>query len=299
MKFRLISMKGNGLPLMQRLANEGYKVDVWIKEPFVTDLPRALSWNNHLAQDTIILFDYHGAGKIADTLAKNGFAVYCAGILNDRIESQFGYQLAHISGIKVLRKRICKNFNEALEIFNNENRFAFLPQKKGEKQFTLREQINGQQISIERLYACGRPVAKTLNSKLDSGNAAAVRFWKKPSPKIYKLTLRKIEPFLSRFKYSGPLTCKVIISSEDHTPYLLEWITRFGPNGIAAFCEALNKKMGELLIEILSSKENKTKPNYDWYCSNGTAKCPDDETQARIMNDLMPVIKQLQKWRYL
>jgi hypothetical protein len=295
MKFRLISKKGNGLPLAERLNDEGFKVDVWIKEATVTSLPRALSWNNHLAKDTIILFDYHGAGKIADTLSKNGFIVYGAGVLNDSIEGKFGSHLAEMSGIKMPRKRICKTFNEALGV-DNEGELRFQPQKDGEQHYTLQERIAGPQMSVERYYVYGRPISKTLNSKLEAGNAAAVRLWKKNTPRIYNMTLRKIEPFLTRFKYTGPLTCKVVVHKE---PYLLEWVARFTSNGIAAFCEALNKKIGDLIIESLNGKDNKVKPNYEWYCSNGTAQCPDDETQAGILNDVMGEIKQLQKWRYL
>jgi hypothetical protein len=154
-------------------------------------------------------------------------------------------------------------------------------------------------MSVERLYAYGNPVSKTLNSKLETGDSAAVRFWKKATPKIYNLTLRKIEPFLLRFKYTGPLSCKVVISEKDHMPYLLEWLARFNSKGIAAFCEALNRKTGELFIDTLKGVENKAKPDYDWHCSNGTAKCPDNETQAHILNGVMETIKQLQKWRYL
>ena len=279
---------------MEILASEGYVVDVWVKEPKETGLPKALSWNNHLAKDTVILFDYHGSGKIADTLKKNGYFIYGAGVLNDQIEGELGRKLAQSSGMKVPRYRICQNFNEALE-YHNEG-LVFQPQKAGEKHFSLKENVAGLGFSVEQFYSNGKPVPDTLNSKLESNGNVAIRFWKKAAPKIFKMTLKKLEPFLLQFHYSGPLNCKVIINKDGL--YLLEWQAHFS-NGIAAFCEALNKKVGELLIDIITRKPGKIKPDYQWHCSNGKAKCPDIKEQANILSDMMPAIKQLERWRYL
>lgn len=293
MKFRLISKHGDGLPLMERLAVEGYSVDVWVKEPAKTGLPKALSWNTHLQKDTIILFDYHGAGKIADTLKKNGYRVYGAGILNDQIEGKLGRRLAEMSGLKIPRMRICKSFNEALRYFNEEG-LAFRPQADGEEQFVLQEKVNGVPMSLEQFYEDGRPIPNTLNSRLESRGNVALRFWKKAAPKIFNLTLRRANPFLMRFQFSGPLSVKVVIDRESHKPYLCEWVAHFTSDGMAAFCEALNTKLGELLI----SRTN-PKPSYQWHCSNGTSRIPDIKAQALIIDELMPTIKQLQKWRFL
>lgn len=292
MKFRLISKYGEGLPLLQIISNEGFKVDVWLKDG-QTDLPKAQAWNTSLAKDTIILFDYCGAGKIADTLRKSGFAVYGAGTLNDTIEyGAFGIQMANLAGMKIPQEKRFKTFNEALE---NRNGWQLQPQRAGEDFFTIREHVEGPEVSIEKYYSEGRPVPKTLNSKLETSNAAAVRIWKKNTPKLYRMTLGKVEPFLMRFRYSGPLSCKMIINNDI---YFVKWLTRFNPKGIAAFKEALNKKIGQFIIDMFEGNQT-IKPKYDWYCSNGTAKCPDKETQAYILNDVMGSMKRLQKWRYL
>ena len=290
MKFRLISKYGEGLPLLQIISDEGFKVDVWLKEG-KTDLPKAQAWNTSLAQDTIILFDYCGSGKIADTLMKSGFAVYGAGTLNDTIEyGAFGTQMAKLAGMRIPEEKRFNTYNEALE-----DGWQLQPQRPGENFFTVREHIEGPEISIEKYYSRGMPVPKTLNSKLETGDAAAVRIWKKNTPKLYNRTLRKVEPFLMRFRYSGPLSCKVIIGDDI---YFVKWLTRFNPKGMAAFKEALNKKLGQFIVDMFKGSQV-IKPKYDWYCSNGTAKCPDKETQAYILNDVMDVMKKLQKWRYL
>lgn len=293
MKFRLISKYGEGLPLLQIIFNEGFKVDVWLKEG-QTDLPKAQAWNSSLAKDTIILFDYCGAGKIADTLRKSGFAVYGAGTLNDTIErGAFGVQMANLAGMKIPEEKRFDTLNDALE---NKNDWELQPQREGENFFTIRERVGGDEITIEKYYAHGMSVPKTLNAKLEAGNAAAVRIWKKNSPKLYARTLQKVEPFLLRFQYSGPLSCKVIIDNDKI--YFVKWTTRFNPKGIAAFKEALNKKIGQFIIDMFRDKQS-LKPKYDWYCSNGTAKCPDMETQAYILNDVMDSMKNLRQKKYL
>ena len=294
MKFRLISKHGDGLSMMEILSSEGFNVDVWVKDPVETNLPKALSWTKSLAKDTVILFDYHGAGKIADTLRSNGYFIYGASVLNDHIEGDLGRRLAKSAGIKIPKLETFDTFNEALE-HQNEG-LVFQPQKEGEKHFSLKENVAGLELSVEKFYIGGKSVSNTLNSKLGSNGNVAVRFWKKAAPKIFKMTLMKIEPFLMKFNYSGPLTCKVIINKDGL--YLSEWQARFS-DGMTAFCEALNKKLGKLIIEILMRKPNETKPDYQWHCSNGKARCLDIKSQANILSDMMPRIRQLERWRYL
>jgi hypothetical protein len=298
-KFRLISIKGDGLVLMQRLAAEGYTVDVWTKEPIECDLPRPLAWNHHLTPDMVIFFDYYGAGPLADMLTKNGFSVYGTGKLNDSFETAFGRRLATLSGLKVPRQETCRTFNEALELVESQPDLWFMPQKPNQKDFLLQERIPGIEFVIERYYYKGDPIVNSLNSRLEIDRNVAVRFWKKAEPKLYKLTLARIEPFLVRFQYSGPLTCKVVINKDNKQPYFVGWSAGFAFKGLAGFCEGLNQSLAHFVTGILEKATDKPKRTYSWFYCNGQAKLPEKPVQDRICKTLAPQMNKLKEWKYL
>ena len=311
-KFRLISKHGDALALLNKLADEGNGANFWVKDKkartgYKGILPQVENWNNKLSKDMIILFDMVGLGSIADNLKKNGFSVFGAGQLNDKLEldREFGMKIAKSSGLKVPRWERFGSFDKAKDfVANNEKRFVFKPQNNqspaftyissdgedmiemlayfgsiwsGKVEFILQEIVEGVEVSIECFYKEGKPVPNTLNSTLeckrflegDKGSntgcmGSVVRFWKKPNPKLYKLTLQKAEPFLKRFKYSGPLDCNCIISENDRMPYFLEWTARFGYNALYAFCEGLNQDIGSFIGGIVENGRNQQKPSYEW-----------------------------------
>jgi phosphoribosylamine-glycine ligase len=146
--------------------------------------------------------------------------------------------------------------------------------------FLLQERIDGIEVSCEGWYKDGVLVPGTLNSTFeakqflegDKGQntgcmGSVVRFWRNPA-KLYRLTLRKTEPFLKRFKYSGPLDCNVIISSRDQMPYFLEWTARFGYNALYAMCEGISSKLGvwltKLALDDSDASSCEIRPSYNW-----------------------------------
>lgn len=152
---------------------------------------------------------------------------------------------------------------------------------EGKPDFVLQEKIEGVELSTEMFYIDGEPLRNTLNSTLeakrfmegDKGQmtgcmGSVVRFWKKSDPKIYRLTLKKLEPFLKRFKYSGPLDINCIISEKDNLPYFLEFTSRFGYNAIYALCEGLNQNVGNFIASLASGQpeanQKPLRPSYDW-----------------------------------
>ena len=147
----------------------------------------------------------------------------------------------------------------------------------GKVDFILQEKIEGVEISTEMFYANGVPVSGSLNSTLelkrlmndDKGpqtgcSGSVVRFWKQPDPKIYRLSLKKMDSFLKRFKYSAPLDVNCIISEKDKLPYFLEFSSRFGYNAIYALAEGLNMKIGDFVLEMASGELPELKPSFDW-----------------------------------
>lgn len=149
----------------------------------------------------------------------------------------------------------------------------------GKAEFILQERIDGKsvEISTECFYVNGEPVPNSLNSTLETKKflnddkgpntgcqSSVVWFWKQNNPKIYRLGLKKIEPFLKRSKYNAPLDVNMMISEKDNLPYFLEWTTRFGYSAIYALCEGLNMEVGKFISEMASGQMPKLRPSYDW-----------------------------------
>ena len=143
-KFRLISKHGDALALLNKLADEGNGANFWVKDKkartgYKGILPQVENWNNKLSKDMIILFDMVGLGSIADNLKKNGFSVFGAGQLNDKLEldREFGMKIAKSSGLKVPRWERFGSFDKAKDfVANNEKRFVFKPQNNQSPAFT-------------------------------------------------------------------------------------------------------------------------------------------------------------------
>lgn len=148
---------------------------------------------------------------------------------------------------------------------------------KGKVEFVLQEKIEGTEISTECWYVNGELVPNSLNSTLETKKflnddlgtntgcaSSVVRFWKKTDPKIYRLTLKKLEPFLKRFKFNSPLDANCIISEKDKMPYFLEFSARTGYNAVYALCEGLNIEVGKFVSDLASGQIPVLKPSYDW-----------------------------------
>jgi phosphoribosylamine--glycine ligase len=143
--------------------------------------------------------------------------------------------------------------------------------------FILQEKIEGVEVSVEGFYLNGELVPDTLNSTLESKRlfegdrgpntgcmGSVVWFWQKHKPKLYRLTLQKIEPLLKQFKYSGPLDVNCIVSEEDKLPYFLEFTTRFGYDAIYALFEGMGFGMADFIACLADGKPPVLKRSFDW-----------------------------------
>lgn len=141
-------------------------------------------WDHPPAPDTVVLMDGKGLGRAADTLRKTHF-VFGAGQLQDSLETEFGLKIAQANGLNI-------------------------------------SPAEGPQMTVDAFYHRGERAGVLLSSVAREGNAFC-RIWKKPNPKVYHLTLGKCESFLRQFKYSGPLSCEVVI--KDYKLHFVRWIT--------------------------------------------------------------------------
>ena len=107
MKFLLISKCGEGAGLLSKIKDEGNDVRMYVKEKDYASVYKGIidqcslssSW---IDDDTVIIFDSSGMGKIADQLKKTN-KVLGASAFHDKIEYDraFGLDLMRSVGIKV------------------------------------------------------------------------------------------------------------------------------------------------------------------------------------------------------
>ena len=133
---------------------------------------------------------------------------------------------------------------------------------KGKVNFELQRYINGIEISIEGWWT-GENFAG-LNSTFEDkkfltgdlgcnvGSSSSVVFaYRDKSPRLYQLTLKKMELFLKKMDYPPcPLDINCIISEKDHTAYGLEFSARMGYNAIFALSELLKEDIGKVLSDF-------------------------------------------------
>lgn len=150
---------------------------------------------------------------------------------------------------------------------------------KGKVDFILQERIYGVEVSTEVWYIDGEPIPNSLNSTFETKRfmvgdvgpnsgcmSSLVWFWKNKDAKIYRLTHKLFEPYVKRFKYSGPLDINCIVSEKDKLPYFLEFTSRFGYNAVYAFYEGVRDKtnFSELFNSLANGNMPKIEPSYNW-----------------------------------
>jgi len=272
MRFRLISKYGDGLTFLGRIKDEGNEVDYWTNGcPCKSTLPRVADPLTGLDKKTVIIFDTNGYGGVADKLKKEGYKVYGAGGINDAFCQKFGQKAARISGL-------------------------------------LMSGSEGVELSAKGFYINGELVPHSLNFLLeqrrfmdfDKGpltdcQTVIGKFWSQKEPKFYRMTLKKMAPFLKKFKYSGPLNIRCVITGRDDARFL-EWTVRFG----CAFLEGLNMAAGKFVSELASGRQPRLKPSYNWLGSVvvSVPPYPSDVGVASVVTASHETLKGLEKELY-
>ncbi len=306
MKFRLISKYGDGLTLLQRIKKEGNNVDYWTNGyPCKSVLARVTNASVGLDKNTVIIFDANGYGAIADKLKKEGYKVYGAGGINDALCQEFGHKAAKISGLLV-------------------------------------EGGKGVELSAEGFYTNGVLVPNSLSFSLeqrrfmdfDKGpltdrQTVILKFWPQREPKLYRMTLKKMAPFLEKFKFSGPLSIRCMAMGRDDVCFL-EWTTKLR----CVLLEGLNMEAGKFVSELASGHQPKLKPSHEWlgsvvvsvppypsdrgvvcevtarhrdlkglekklYSKVEKLKVPDAQYRSDAISGVRDRVKKLEDWKYL
>lgn len=200
MKIRVVSDGGDGLGLVWRLQQEGHDVTVYIKDPHMQECYEGMCKHveeieDGLDEDTLIVFDMVGFGRIADRLRDDGYKVIGGSKFADDLElkREFGAEIVDQAGIATPEWDLYSNFDEAIkEVKKTGKAYVFKPDKnkggcgmtyvaedaddmlamlaffkanwKGEVSFVMQEKLKGTEVSTELWYCDGEPIMATLNS---------------------------------------------------------------------------------------------------------------------------------------
>ena len=304
MRFRLISRHCDGIGLLYRLWKEGHDVSFWVQEKkakptYKGILPQVKSYSSDLKKSDIVFFDMVGLGAIADQLKKSGTAVYGGGRINDKLELDrlYGIQTAEAAKIKVPEYKVFSSGRIAIDFIkknieswvfkplNNkspmltyvaddpEDMIEMIKYLKPKDKFILQRKIKGTEISTEAWYANGKLVPNSISSTIETkkfmdgdkgpntGCMSSVVWF---GSKIYRQTLEKLEKFLKRKRYSGPLDINCIMTEKG--PYFLEFTARFGYNAVYAALPEFGQ-FGTFLSTLAQGMIPKIKPSGKYYAA--------------------------------
>lgn len=271
------------------------------KPTYENILPQVQSYSEGLKKSDIVFFDMVGLGFIADRLKKKVAVYGGGRINDKlELDRAFGMQVAQAARIKVPQYETFTSWDKAIDfVKKNKKTWVFKPQDnkspcftyvsegpddmidmlgyfKGlwpKMEFVLQEKVEGVEVSTEAWYVNGELVPNSINSTIETkrfmdgdkgpncGCMTSVVWFYKGKPKIYFQTLGKLEKFLKRKRYSGPLDINCIVTKDG--PYFLELTTRFGYNAVYA---ALNQlpEFGNFLADLAHGRIPKIKPSQNY-----------------------------------
>jgi len=287
--FRMISKNAKGAALLLKLAAEGHQCDFWVSCPLAKDIYSGIigqvnDWREGLDKETILLFDSSGSGRLAGKLRESGLRVFGSGKLNDvfTYDREFALRIAKIHELRVPEFQKFNTFEDAAgflsgseqswnflncDFYTNDELIKVLEHYRPVN-FILAERIsNCKEIRIEAWFLDGELVPGTIHSSIENSEALIAWYWplKKPNKSkrkepaeatLYRHTLKKLETFLKKNLFSGPLSARCLISQKDGLPYTTGFRSGLQFPKLYALLEGMDVSVniGEIFEELASGK---------------------------------------------
>ena len=187
MKFLWISKYADTLALAMRVAQEGNDVELCILDPKRKTCGQQLikkvgDWRKALSKDKVVVFDMVGSGNTAESLKKQGYAVFNGSGLGDKLELDrvYGTEVMQTAGINTPHTESFTDWGKAEEYvkerrgnyvfkpsgnmgcaltyvaYNDKDMIHFLHEIKNEiykkTEFELQDVQEGEEVSLEGLF---------------------------------------------------------------------------------------------------------------------------------------------------
>jgi len=297
MKFFMFSQCGEGAQILHRICAEGNEVALYIKENnyrnvFDGLLSKTDPHSGFIDDDTIIIFDGSGNGKVADALRKQSYKVFGSSCFADELEQdrEYGYDIMKKSGIKIPDYKSFTNWKEAQKYVRETNKkLVFKPSgsipckltycagsaeemlaylqfvekryKKDIKEFILQDFIEGCVISSE--YFCDGDgliwppnqtveVKKIMNGDLGPSTGCSGNLIWFDHNSIISNGIEKIEDCVKENNYIGQIDLNTVVNS--FGIYGLEFTPRFGYDSMPTFLTSLKMDFGQFFSDICNKQ---------------------------------------------
>lgn len=307
MKFFFYSVKGYCLSLAQRVQAEGNQVVLYQKTRNPKSKGRVgeglvnLVHDVKIEPDTVVVFDFTGAGKEADRLKKAGYAVFGAGHFNDVLEKNrfYAMQMMKASGIKVPDTVEFHSIDQGIEYVRKHPRpLVFKPSGDHPTQLTIVGDTNDS--LIKDMQRVSRFVSQNMNFALQDkvdGIEVSIEGWFNGQDWIYHSINSTLEEkrFLTGnlgpntgcmgnvvffYRHARPRLAKdtllrltsVLRRADYRGPidintkggYALEFTPRFGYDAIQTAYELFNTELGRTLSDVARGQSRAFKVSFDY-----------------------------------
>ena len=143
-RFLFLSNSGDGFGLALRLQEAGYEVAGWIRQKksrqnYEGIIRKVERWEDWLDQETIVVFDSTGGGKLADRLRGKGHYVFGASAFADQLEMDrsMAFTLLEEAGVKIPEYKTFYDWEEGKAYAKRVGcRLVFKPSGELSKDFT-------------------------------------------------------------------------------------------------------------------------------------------------------------------
>ena len=245
-------------------------------------------------REWIFVWDSIKHGEIADYLRAEGWRVWGGGRFADRLEKdrEFGRKFCERAGLKTPPTETFPNAQAALEfVRENPGRYVLKPHDNKiavyvsyghedaiemleywsrltgleNTEIDVQKYIEGRNIDVEVWWHNGNligPPNYDIETKFfypdDMGPIVgcmtSVVWWSKQPSRTWDL-VRQIQPLMKRIKWTGPISCNIIVEESTHQLYVLEWTPRFGYNAYYCLWE-LYPDWGELFVRTFEVEDD-------------------------------------------
>ncbi len=306
MKFFFYSVKGFSLSLAQRIQAEGNEVKFYQEEVNRKSRGRVgeglvpLVESVRVDDDSVVVFDFTGAGKKADELRRRGFAVCCGGTFNDALEHDrlFATRLMAASGIKVPPTAGFTNIKEGIEFAQHHGKpLVFKPHGKdipaaltvvadsneelvkdmervaravGEDlDFELQEKVEGLEVSIEGWFNGQDWVFHSINSTLEekrflTGGLGPNTGCMGNVVFFYRHARPKLakDTLLKLTNYLRRVDYRGPLDVNTKGGFALEFTPRLGYDAIQTMVELLDMEIGRMFSDVARGQAKQFKVNF-------------------------------------
>ena len=250
---------------------------------------------------SVVVFDFTGRGRDADSLRKRGFAVVGGGVFNDALEHNRTYatQLMRAVGIKIPGTASFTSVKEGIKFAEAHPKpLVFKPegdwpawmtmvgdtneelaqdmarvakQKSDSIKFDLQERVEGTEVSVEGWFNGEDWIYHSINSTMEEKRLLTGSLG--PNTGCMGNVVffyRHARPSLAKatlFKLTNILRRAQYLGPIDVNTkggYALEFTPRFGYDAIQAMTELLEMELGKMLADVAKGQARSWRPSFDF-----------------------------------